>query len=167
MGFIFSLYNEGRQIRKNQCICGSSVKFFIDFPPSYYRQSADLVLIWVPFDSHSLFFIKRQPEEKIERRMGRGNCARETSRLHRRQKAERNWKEVCLKEVIAFCLSNSRLKLLTLFGQRLNLPLRSSIYPPPSFVSYQYWLLVFLYVHVEIRLLFIYLFCILHLSMIQ
>ncbi|MCI13544.1 origin recognition complex subunit 3-like [Trifolium medium] len=52
--------------------------------------------------------------------------------LLNRHRVKRNEKEVQMKNVIAVCISKCRLKLLILFGQKLNLPLRSSIYLPPS-----------------------------------
>lgn len=65
-----------------------------DFISKLILESADLVFIWVPFNSHSLFFIKLRPREKIELLQDRENCAEEMSYLHQHRKAQRNWEEV-------------------------------------------------------------------------
>jgi len=83
-------------------------------------------LLLVPSNSHSSFFIKLHPGEKIEHQLHRQSRAREMSYLHH-HKVKRSWEEVWQRNVIPICFSNYRLKLLTLSGQRLNLPLRSFV----------------------------------------
>ena len=62
------------------------------FSPSYYWRSADLIiLIRVHFGSHSLFFTKLHPAEKIDHQEDKVNFEREMIYLHR--KAQRNRKE--------------------------------------------------------------------------
>lgn len=92
-----------------------------------YDQNADSVLIYfVCFDSHSLFYIKLHIRGRIEHQPDKENLAREISFLSNRHRVQMYRKEVQPKNVIAICVEKCRLRLLTLFGQKLSLPLRSS-----------------------------------------
>lgn len=89
-----------------------------------------IIISFVCFDSRSLFYIKLHITGRIEHQQDKENLAREISFLLDCHRVQIIRKEVQPKNVTPICVRKHRLKLLILFGQKLNLPLRSSKYLP-------------------------------------
>lgn len=109
---------------------------------SYVEASFIFCLVWHPkllleecwctshlssFYSRSMFFTKLHLEVKIENQRDRKKRKEEKRHLHL-CKALRNMKGVLRKNMMAIISSNCNLKHFALFGQKLSLLSRSSVY---------------------------------------